>query len=271
MPGAVKSKVNEGRSGLVSFFSHRRRVINTGSSGIEKVLRYMFEQGFLTEEQALVIGDITPAELKEWVGTGHVASEKSFFDVPTLYFPTDKAHRFLWSNGIKVYVEWLRRPPEKNEVHDRRLTDLRILFEKMGYLAWQSERCLHQRGMRKIRPDAIVEISKRKVVIELEMTMKGSSKYEKRFRFYADHPAIDAVLYVVATPEQRKRILKLSEGQGKVFVALLRNVSEHGRDAYVEHPVFPGAVRLWKFLEMIGVKRFLNAHDFQSERRTKDE
>ena len=113
MPGAVKSKVNEGRSGLVSFFSHRRRVINTGSSGIEKVLRYMFEQGFLTEEQALVIGDITPAELKEWVGTGHVASEKSFFDVPTLYFPTDKAHRFLWSNGIKVYVEWLRRPPEK--------------------------------------------------------------------------------------------------------------------------------------------------------------
>jgi hypothetical protein len=227
----------------------------------------MFEQGFLTEEQVRAVSGIDLKELKEWVEDGCVAAEKSFFDAPTLYFSTEKARQFLWRKGIKVYVQWLRRPPSKNEVHDRRLTDLRILFERMGYSEWQSERCLHQRGMKKVRPDAILDIGRRKVAIELEMTMKGSVKYEKRFRFYAEHPAIDAVLYVVATPEQRKRILKLSEGQGKVFVALLRNVSEHERDAYVEHSEFPGAVRLWKFLEMIGARRFLSEHDFQNERR----
>lgn len=216
----------------------------------------MFEQGFLTEEQSLSIGKIPLEELKEWTRKGYAVSEESYLDHPMLYYPTRKAREFLRERGIKVYVEWLRRPPAKNEVHDRRLTDLRILFEQLGYPAWQSERCLHQRGMKKVRPDAIVSTGRAKIAIELEISMKGRLKYAERFRFYEEHPAIDAVFYVVATPKQRQRILELAAGYPKIYVVLLRNLTKYGGKSFVERPGFDGAVCLGAVIKELRQKRF---------------
>ncbi len=225
--------------------------MNPDSTVMTKNLLYQFEQGFLTEAQIRTVTGFQPTELAKLIEDGYLNARKSYFDDLTLYFPTRKAHQYLKEQNIKVYVQCLKRPPAKNELHDRRLTDIRILFEQMGYPEWQSEKCLHQRGMSKVRPDAILSLGRRKVAIELEMSGKGSKQYEKRFHFYADHPAIDGVLYIVATPEQRKRLHELARGYRKIYFVLLRNLTEYRQNAYVERSGFPGAVQLWKFFEAI--------------------
>jgi hypothetical protein len=49
--------------------------------------------------------------------------------------------------------------------------------------------------MKRVRPDAILSLGRRKVAIELEMSGKGEQKYNSRFSFYGDHPALDAELH----------------------------------------------------------------------------
>ncbi len=231
--------------------------MNLNSTVVAKNLLYQFEQGFLTEGQIQIITGVQPEELSQLIENGYVSARKSYFDDLTLYFPTRKAHEYLKKRNIKVYVKCLKRPPAKNELHDRRLTDIRIILEQMGYPDWQSERCLHQRGMNKVRPDAILSLGRRKIAIELEMSGKGEKQYQKRFQFYTNHPAIDAVLYFVATPEQRQRLLELAKNYPRIYFVLLKNLTEHKGNAYVECSGVPGAVCLWKFLEVIKERRFL--------------
>lgn len=230
---------------------------NLKTEQMKKIFLYQFEQGFLTEAQIQTVADIEPDDIESLNAQGYIRRRKSYFDDLMLYFPTRKAQAFLKDNGIKVYVQCLKRPPAKNELHDRRLTDIRIFLEQKGYTAWQSEKCLHQRGMKRVRPDAVLSLCRKKLAIELEMSGKGAWEYHQRFSFYRDHPALDAVLYFVATPEQRKRLLELANGYRKIYFVLLRNLTEHGEHAYVERSGFAGALCLWKFLESIREKRFL--------------
>ena len=153
----------------------------------------------------------------------------------------------------------LERAPLKNEKHDEVLRNLRLKFEDMGYKTWQAERCIKQRGMVEVTPDGILELGRRKIAIELEFSNKTVKQYGERFTFYENHPAIDAVLYFVATPNLRGMLLELTRDYPKIFVVLLKNFMEHERNAYVERSEIPAAVRLWKFLEVIRVKRFFNS------------
>src|SRR3990167_1551656 len=119
---------------------------------MKKIFLYQFDQGFLTEAQIQNLAGLGPFDLDGLIEQGYIQCRKSYFDDLMLYFPTRKAQAFLKVRGIKVYVEYLKNPPAKNELHDRRLTDIRILMEQKGYPEWQSERCLLQRGMRRGRP-----------------------------------------------------------------------------------------------------------------------
>ena len=118
--------------------------------------------------------------------------------------------------------------------------------------------------MKEVTPDGILELGRRKVAIELELTSKTKAYYEKRFVFYRDHPAIDAVPYFVAIPKQREKLLELTRENRKIFVVLLKNFIEHKGDAYVEKSGFPGALHFWKFLETLKERRFLTRKYFQT-------
>src|SRR3989338_9150009 len=90
---------------------------------MKKIFLYQFEQGFLTEAQIQNLTGIGPEDLEGLIRQEYILRRKSYFDDLMLYFPTRKAQAFLKSHGIKVYVEYLKRQPAKNELHDRRLTD----------------------------------------------------------------------------------------------------------------------------------------------------
>jgi len=229
-----------------------------------ELLQRMFEEGSVSWDQMKKIAGVGDEALEEMITDGLIKADTSYFGAGTHYFPTRKARQYLRDHGVRVFVATPRRAPLKNELHDEALRNLRLKFEEMGYKTWQSERCLRQRGMKEVTPDGILELGRRKIAIELEFSGKTARQYEKRFQFYQHHPAIDAVLYFVATPKLRETLLHLSRDYRKIFVVLLKNFTEHERNAYVERSGFPVAVRLWKVLEVIGRKRLIKADDVRT-------
>ena len=224
-----------------------------------KLLERMFEEGSVSRDQMRKISHLEDADLEKMIADGFVKVDGSYFGAGKHYFPTRKAKRYLRKLGVPIYVATPDRAPLKNELHDDAVRNLRLGFEDMGYKDWQSERCLRQRGMAEFTPDGILEIGRRKIAIEVEFSRKTSAQYKERFEFYEKHPAIGAVLYFVATPNLRETILSLSQAYSKIFVILHKNFTEHERNAYVERSGIPAAVRLWKFLEVIRIKRFFNS------------
>lgn len=228
-----------------------------------KLLERMFDEGSVSWDQMKKISGFGDAALQELIESGLVEGDGSYFGGSVHYFPTKKARKYLTSHGLRIYVKTPGGAPLKNEKHDEVLRNLRLKFEDMGHKIWQSERCLRQRGMVEVTPDGMLELGRRKVAIELEFSNKTIKEYGERFEFYEKHPAIDAVLYFVATPNQREKLLELSKGCRKIYVTLLKNFNEHEGKAYVERAGFPGAIQLWKFLEVISRKRFIAPGDLQ--------
>jgi len=222
-----------------------------------KLLERMFEEGSVSWDQMRRISHLEDAELEKIIANGFVKVDGSYFGASKHYFPTRKAKRYLKELGVPIYVATPHRAPLKNELHDEALRNLRLQFEDMGYKTWQSERCLRQRGMVEFTPDGILELGRRKIAIELEFSGKTTEQYKKRFQFYQNHPAIDAVLYFVATPNLREMLREIMRDYPKIFMVLHKNFIEHGKNAYVERPGFPGALCLWKFLESIRKRRFV--------------
>jgi len=109
--------------------------------------------------------------------------------------------------------------------------------------------------MNEVRPDAILSIERRKIAIELELSGKGIKQYEMRFSFYEKHPAIDAVIYFIANPKLREKLLGLSKPYTKIYVVLLANFTTYQQNTYVECARFEGAIRLIRFLKMIKERR----------------
>lgn len=229
------------------------------------LLRQLFESYALSWDQMKQISGLKDSELKDLIEEGYILARPSFFTDKMHYLPTSKAKDYLLKYGVKIYVEVPKEAPMKNEMHDAVLTNLRLWFRDMGYAVWQSERCLKQRGMNEVTPDGILELGRRKVAIELELSAKTPKQYEKRFMFYQNHPAIDAVLYFVATPKQREKLLELSRNYSKIYVTLLRNFMDHRANAYVERSGFPGALYLCRFLEAIIERRFLSIDTFKKQ------
>ena len=222
-----------------------------------RLLGRMFEEGSVSWDQMKRISGFETPELEKLLGEGLVKADGSYFGSGMHYFPTPKAKKYLTDLGAKVYVPVLQRAPLKNELHDEALRNLRIGFEDMSYKVWQSERCLRQRGMVEFTPDGILELGRRKIAIELEFSGKTVEQYKKRFQFYQNHPAIDAVLYFVGPPNLREILREIMRDYPKISMVLHKNFTEYGKNAYVERPGFPGALCLWKFLGSIRKRRFV--------------
>ncbi len=229
---------------------------NEKTTAMEILFRVLIEQGCMAWGQISMLTGFSSDEIKCLVAEGYLILERSYFDHKLLCFATEKVRLFLESRGIHIDLTLIQQPPIKNERHDLALIDIRIILYHMGYLHWQSERLLLHRGMRKMTPDAILSIGRRKIAIELEMTKKGEAQYREKFEFYKNHRAIDAVIYFAATPTIRSKLLQLTQNNKKIFVVLLKNLIDHKEHAYIQHFQFPGAVYLSKLLEVIRERRF---------------
>lgn len=89
--------------------------------------------------------------------------------------------------------------------HDRRVTDVRILFDKMRLAAaWQSDRYLKSIFPHRV-PDAIFVLSNgQKVALELEIARKAKDRYKNILKDYLGKSfgSIDLLFYVCHTDAQ---------------------------------------------------------------------
>lgn len=118
--------------------------------------------------------------------------------------------------------------------HDRRVTDVRILFEELGIVSsWKSDRYLKsQTGSRRV-PDAIFRLKKEhEVALEVEIAWKGKERYEAIFSHYRRKPFGDVKLlfYICNTLEQLKKLAKITEYDRWIYFAMYDQLMRKGAE-----------------------------------------
>jgi len=88
-----------------------------------------------------------------------------------------------------------------NYRHDLVVTDIRILFDEMGYKSWLSERVLSRRNDLRRVPDGMVFNKDKYIAMEYESSQKSRRRYQRIFLDYEFDRKIDQVLYIVDTKE----------------------------------------------------------------------
>jgi len=115
--------------------------------------------------------------------------------------------------------------------HDKRVTDVRFLFEKLGLCKdWKSEKLLKAgvKGERKV-PDGIFTRNGKGIAVEIELHTKKASTYRKIFQIYESNPKIHYIFYVCGDLSVMRRIMDLSPDSGhKIFCfALYSDLMTH--------------------------------------------
>ena len=117
--------------------------------------------------------------------------------------------------------------------HDRRVTDVRILFEDLGLLSsWTSDRYLKSERVRVRRvPDAIMRFKKDyQAALEVEIAWKGKERYQEIFSDYRQKKfgEVPFLFYVCNTLEQLKNLAKLTEHYKWVYYVLYEQLVQKG-------------------------------------------
>lgn len=119
--------------------------------------------------------------------------------------------------------------------HDRRVTDVRIVFEELGLLSsWTSDRQLKGRGLTARRvPDAILSLTKGyRIALEVEIAWKGKERYEAIFSNYREKQFGDVkiLFYVCNTLQQLKKLAKFTEYDRWVYFAMYDQLMQKQAD-----------------------------------------
>lgn len=109
--------------------------------------------------------------------------------------------------------------------HDRRVTDVRIVFENLRLLSsWTSDRRLKRELVRVKRvPDAILGLKKGyRVALEVEIAWKGKERYEGIFSNYRERRfgEVKILFYICNTIQQLKNLAELTETDSWIYYAL---------------------------------------------------
>lgn len=109
--------------------------------------------------------------------------------------------------------------------HDRRVTDVRIIFEQLNLSSsWRSDRYLKSgRGSSRRVPDAVFDLKNgQRVSLEVEIAQKAKERYRDIFDNYRGKQFgnIEIVFYVCNTMTQLKSLAEMTEAYSWVYYAM---------------------------------------------------
>ncbi len=167
-----------------------------------RLLRTLFEQKFLSREQIrdyFFNGRKRYADERLWKlrRFGWIEKLRAVFAGHELYLATKSAHHFFCEQSVKV-PEPFEMPDFRTVSHDLLITDIRFLFERIGFGAsWVSERVWKMgRSASMWAPDAVIHIGGDPVALEVECVQKTDERYRDIFWRYQEDRATAACLYV---------------------------------------------------------------------------
>ena len=119
--------------------------------------------------------------------------------------------------------------------HDRRVTDVRIIFEELGLISsWTSDRQLKSQlvNVRRV-PDAIFTLKRGHVVaLEVEIARKGKERYRRIFGDYLERRFgdIEILFYVCNTLRQLEGLAELTREYRWVYYAMYEQLIRNEAD-----------------------------------------
>ena len=167
-----------------------------------RLLKVMLEQKFLSWPQIvdyLFDGKGPYAYRRVWKlrRFGLVQKLLSSFTGSDLYLATEAAHDLFHNQYIEL-PESVGLPDLRTISHDLLVTDIRFLFERIGFGSlWTSERMWRMgRSVRLWAPDAVVQVGEESFALEVECVQKMDQRYNEIFSRYQEDFEIAACLYV---------------------------------------------------------------------------
>jgi hypothetical protein len=114
-----------------------------------------------------------------------------------LYLATKSAYNFFCEQSVEV-PEPFEIPDFRTVSHDLLVTDMRFLFERIGFgTSWTSERVWRMGSpASKWAPDAVIHIGGDPVALEVECVRKTDARYHDIFWRYNYNQSIAGCLYV---------------------------------------------------------------------------
>lgn len=196
-----------------------------------RLLRLLFEQKFLSRSQIknhIFDGRERYTYVRLWKlrRFGFVRHSLTGFYKEALYFPTDLAHEFFRGRFVELPLP-IDLPDIRTLYHDLLVTDVRFLFEKMGFgRSWTSERVWRMgRSVRLWAPDAVIEIGGDLFALEVECIQKMDRRYEEIFYRYGTDPEISSCLYVT-TESLVEALMKRAQNYSRIYFTTLKELFE---------------------------------------------
>ena len=167
-----------------------------------RLLRTLFEQKFLSREQIrdyFFDGRKRYADERVWKlrRFGWIEKFRAVFASRQLYVATKAAYKFFCEQSVEVPVPF-EMPDFRTVSHDLLVTDIRFLFERIGFgRSWVSERVWRMgRSAGHWAPDAVIHIEGDPYALEVECVQKTDDRYRDIFWRYEEDRETVACLYV---------------------------------------------------------------------------
>jgi len=187
------------------------------------LLGWMNGLGFVTVEQIsnrYEISKVTAyARLRKLVASEHLTYEKLLHNAPGHYRATQKGVDM--SNSV---LPPLKKISFSSYLHDQTVASLSVVLEKHYRAIFIPERTLRQQiGIRKIGhrghvSDGLLEISDKKIAIEVELNTKGKRRLKDIILHYVRSFEYDEVWYFCGNQEIMNLIQSQSKGHDFVKV-----------------------------------------------------
>ena len=128
---------------------------------------------------------------------GWIQKIRAVFAGHDLYLTSKSAHDFFSEQSEEVPVSF-EVPDFRTIPHDLLVTDIRFLFERIGFGGpWISERVWKMgRPASEWAPDGVIHIGGDPVAIEVECVQKSHERYRKIFWRYKEERSIGPCLYI---------------------------------------------------------------------------
>ena len=166
-----------------------------------QLLQVLLEQKFLTFEQIsnyIFDGKKRYAYLRIWKlrRFGFVKKIMEFVS-RGLFLPTEQTYDYFKNRFVEFPMP-IACPDYRTISHDLLATDVRFLFQKIGFgSSWTSERVWRMgRSVRLWAPDAVIQVGGDLFAVEVERVQKDNVRYEDIFARYQKDSELSACLYI---------------------------------------------------------------------------
>jgi hypothetical protein len=196
------------------------------------LMRWILEQKFMTEKQIRRIfwkgvsqkSSEANKRLEMLRRGGFLKTNKALMYKSFMYLVAGKGIEELKKLNRNSGLGELSEAGYSTYKHDLAVTDLRILFNDMGYKDWLSERVLSRRGGFRRTPDGMIFSRERYTAIEYEASLKSKRRYRDIFFQYELDREIAQVLYIVNTAELVQKVSRESVGSSKIYFVTLDDI-----------------------------------------------